>query len=351
MFIKFFLSIITAFLSAFSTTPFVRRFFISHSWIEDPAIKQQKTHNATASTSIPRGGGLSIFIAIILTSLIFLPLDKHLIGIILAALITVIVGVWDDIKDVNPRFRLVTNLLAALIVVGSGIGIAYISNPFGGVVDLSFLQININFFGSHSLWLLSDILAIVWIIWCMNITGWAGGVEGQLPGFVAISATFIGILGFRYASDSGQWPLIILAGSIAGAYLGFLPYNLFPQSIMVGYSGKSLAGLLLAILAILSGAKLATLIFLLGIPMLDAIFVLCRRLFSRKSLLKSDGQHLHHLLLKSGWSKTSIAIFYWLISLILGVLSLYLNSQQKFYFFIGLTILFTGFILKISRRI
>ncbi len=351
MFNKFFISIILSCFSAFILTPFVRRYFVTHSWVEDPLKKQQKTHNATALTAVPRGGGLPIFFAIIITSLVFLPIDKHLIGIILAACLTVAVGVWDDIKDISPRVRLFTNLVAALIVVASGIGIAFISNPFGGVIDLSVFQLNFSFFGAHSLWIIADLLAIVWIVWCMNITGWAGGVEGQLPGFVAISATFIGILGLRYASDSGQWPLIILAGCIAGAYLGFLPYNLFPQSIMIGYSGKSLAGLLLAVLAILSGAKLATLILLLGIPMLDAVFVLFRRLLSGRSILKSDGQHLHHLLLKSGWSKTNIAVFYWLISLILGVCSLYLNSQQKFYFFLGLIILFTGFVLKISRRI
>ena len=341
MFVNFFISIVISWLVAFILTPIVRRYFVIHSWVENPVYKQQKTHNATASTTIPRGGGLPILSAIILTSLLFIPLDKHLLGIILAASLT----------DISPRFRLVTNLIAALIVVASGIGIAYISNPFGGIIDLSAFQINFSFFGSHSIWLVSDLLAVLWIIWCMNITGWAGGVEGQLPGFVAISATFIGILGLRYVSDSGQWPLIILAGSIAGAYLGFLPYNLFPQSIMIGYSGKSLAGLLLAVLAILSGAKLATLILLLGIPMLDAIFVLFRRLISGRSLLKSDGQHLHHLLLKSGWSKMNIAVFYWVISLILGICSLYLTSQQKLYFFIGLIILFTGFVLKISRRI
>ena len=351
MFIKFIVSIGISFLTAFIITPFVRRFFISKSWVEDPIKKQLKTQNATAQSTVPRGGGISIFIAIILTTIIFIPMDKHLIGIIIAALLTIIIGVWDDIKDISPRLRLVTNLLSALIVVASGVGIAFISNPFGGIIDLSVYQFNFNFIGPHSIWIISDLLAIFWIIWCMNIIGWAGGVEGQLPGFVAISATFIGILGLRFSSDMAQWPVIILAGSIAGAYLGFLPYNLFPQSIMIGYSGKSLAGFLLAVLAILSGAKLATLILLLGIPMLDAVFVLLRRFLSGRSLIKSDGQHFHHLLLKYGWSKMNIAVFYWLISLFLGIISLYLNSQQKFYFFLGVAILFASFTLKISRRI
>ena len=63
----------------------------------------------------------------------------------------------------------------------------------------------------------------------MNIVGWSSGVDGQLPGFVAISAIFIGLLGLRYSTDTTQWPVIVLSLSVAGAYLGFLPFNFFPQ--------------------------------------------------------------------------------------------------------------------------
>jgi UDP-GlcNAc:undecaprenyl-phosphate/decaprenyl-phosphate GlcNAc-1-phosphate transferase len=347
MIIKFFISIIISALISYFFTPLVRNFFIARSWVENPETKQKKTHNATAVSTLPRGGGLPVYFAILITSLIFLPPNRYLIGILLASLLTLIIGVWDDIKDISPKLRLFTNILSAFIVVGSGIGIAYISNPFGGIIDLSIIRINFSFFGPHSLWLISDLLAIFWIVWCMNITGWAAGVEGQLPGFVAISAIFIGILGLRFSGDTTQWPVIILAGAVAGSYLGFLPFNFFPQSIMPGYSGKSLAGFFLALLSILSGAKLATLLLLLGVPMIDAVFVIIRRLIHHKSLLKPDGQHLHHRLLKIGWSRSQIAVFYWLISLSLGFLSLFLNSQQKMYAFIGLFILFFGFLIQI----
>ena len=351
MLLKFLFSILVSILVSFLVTPLVRNFFIKHHWVEDPAEKDKKTHTATAIKSVPRGGGLPIFIAILTASLLFLPLDKHLLGILLAALITLSVGLWDDIQDISPRIRLFTNIIAGLIVVISGIGIAYLSNPFGGVIDLSFIKINFTFLGPHSIWLLSDILAVFWITWCMNITGWAAGVEGQLPGFVSISAIFIGLLGLRYSQDITQWPVIILSGAVAGAYLGFLPFNFFPQSIMPGYSGKSLAGFFLAVLSILSGAKLATLIFLLGVPMVDAVFVLLRRLIRHQSLLLSDGKHLHHQLLKLGWSRPQISIFYWSISFVLGIVALYLNSQQKLYFFVAVAVLLSGFILQISRRI
>ena len=350
MLINFLFCILLSATISFFITPLVRNYYIKHRWVEDPIERKRKSSNVTALTAVPRGGGLPIFISLFVVALLLIPLDKHLIGILVAAFITLIIGVWDDIKDISPKIRLFTNLLAALVVVGFGIGIAYISNPFGGILDFSTYQINFNLFGPHSIWVISDILAIIWIIWCMNITGWSAGVEGQLPGFVAISAFFIGLLGFRYYQDPSQWPVIILSGIVSGAYLGFLPFNFYPQTIMPGYSGKSLAGLLLAILSILSGAKLATLILLLGVPMIDAGFVLLRRLLNHRSLIKSDGQHLHHLLLKIGWSRSRISIFYWLISLFLGTLSLFLNSQQKLYIFIGLFLFFLVFVMVISRR-
>ena len=185
----------------------------------------------------------------------------------------------------------------------------------------------------------------------MNIVGWSAGVDGQLPGFVAISAIYIGLIGLRFSQDSTQWPVIILAGAVAGSYLGFLPFNLFPAKIMPGYSGKSLAGFFLSLLAILSGAKLATVILLLGIPIIDAVFVILKRLLHRRSPLKGGPDHLHHYLLKIGWTRNQIAIFYWSISFILGFISLFLNSSQKFYVFIGLIIVFIGISLKVYRRI
>ena len=133
---NFLIAILFSCLLSLIFTPFIRNFFIKKKWVENPTEKNKKTHNATAVSTVPRGGGLPIFLSILITSLFLLPLDKHLIGILIAAFITLVIGVWDYIKDISPIFRLFTNILIALIVVGSGIGIAYLSNPFsGGVID------------------------------------------------------------------------------------------------------------------------------------------------------------------------------------------------------------------------
>lgn len=338
MIIQFLISLFIALFISLITTPLVRNFFIKKNFVEHPRDKEKKSHNATALTAVPRGGGIPVYLAIVVTILFLLPDNKYLIGIIIACTLNLIIGVWDDLKDISPHLRLVTNILAALIIVGSGIGITFISNPFGGIINLSY-------------GLMPYLLAIIWITWCTNIVGWATGVDGQLPGFTAIAAIILGILGIRFSNDLGQLPLIILSGALAGAYLGFLPFNVFPQSIMPGYSGKSLAGMLLGVLSILSGAKLATLILLLGIPMIDAIFVIIRRLLNHRSIFRPDNKHLHHQLLKSGYSRPQIAMFYWGITLLLGSISLFLNSTQKFYTFIGIFILIFFFSWKLSRRI
>lgn len=347
-----FLAFFTSFLIVLITTPLVIKLFYRFNWVEDRVKKAKLDKNYTATASVPRGAGIALFLGILITCYIFLPFDKHLLGIFLAALFTLIIGVWDDISDISPIFRLFSNVISALIVVASGIGIAYLSNPFGGVFDFSFLQYTFTLFGStHSIWILSDLLAIVWITWCLNIVGWSSGVDGQLPGFVSISAFFISLLALKFSSDTTQWPVVILGMAVSGAYLGFLPYNFFPQKIMPGYSGKSLAGFFLAVLSILSGAKLATLFFLIGIPMLDAVFVIFDRLRHHQSPFSPTANHLHHILLSLGWGRRKIAIFYWSLSLIMGIISLYLNSQQKFYFFLGLVFVFFGITLKYFKRI
>lgn len=116
----FLIAILTSFVISLIITPVVRNFFIKRNWVEDPVKKNKKTHNATAISSVPRGGGIPIFISVLISALIMIPLDKHLIGILLAALVALIIGLWDDLKDISPLLRLFSNIFIALIIVASG---------------------------------------------------------------------------------------------------------------------------------------------------------------------------------------------------------------------------------------
>lgn len=119
---------------------------------------------------------------------------------------------------------------------------------------------------------------------------------------------------------------------------------------MPGYGGSTLAGYLLAVLAILSTTKVGTLIVVLGIPLVDTGYTILRRILSGKSPVWGDRGHLHHRLLDLGWGKRRVATFYWLISALLGVLALNLNTSNKLYTMVGIAILLGGLILWLTYR-
>lgn len=307
----------------------------------------KKTHPAhTHEGIVPRAGGLPVFLAIFISALTFLPLDQHLRGILAGGVLLTIIGLLDDKFDLSPYWRLIGCFLAAGLAVGSGIGISFINNPLGGILKLDQPRIVFELWGEErEIWLIADILALVWLVWMMNIVNWVKGFDGQLPGIVTIAALVVGLLSLKFSADITQWPVAVLAAITAGAYLGFLPFNFYPQKIMPGYSGGSLAGFLLGVLAILSTTKLGTTMVVLGIPIIDAIYTIIRRIVAGKSPVWGDKGHLHHRLLAIGWSKRKTAFFYWGSTAILGVLALGLNSQQKFYTMITLAVLFGGLLL------
>ncbi|MBT4123806.1 MAG: undecaprenyl/decaprenyl-phosphate alpha-N-acetylglucosaminyl 1-phosphate transferase [Candidatus Pacebacteria bacterium] len=336
--------------SAFVSTilaPLVIRFYTRKKWLDDPGKTPhiKKTHKKP----VPRGGGLVVFLGILVGSLLFLNLDQYLLYILLGATILTIVGILDDIFDIHPFIRLITGLIASILVIQTGIEIGYVSNPFGiGVLslpDISFL----NSLDSNiitSVFSLSGLATLLFIMWNMNILNWAKGVDGQLPGFVSVSAIFIGLLSFRFIDDPTTFNTSYLSFIVAGSYFGLLLWNWYPQKMMPGYGAGSLAGYFLSILAILSGAKLATTLMVLALPTADGIFTISRRILAGKSPFWGDRGHFHHKLMDVfGWGKRRIAIFYWLVSLFLGTLSLFLNTTGKIITFL-LTVSFVfGFLI------
>lgn len=335
---------------AFLVTPLVIKFADKMGIVDDP--KRNKQPKVIHTYPTPRGGGIPIFIALLTASLIFLPIDKHAIGIFVGAGILVIMGTLDDRYNLNPYLRLVLGFLAAAAPIVAGIGISFISNPLGGIINLSQPQITFSLFGAvHSIWIVSDIFALVWIVFLMNMVNMgAKGVDGQLSGVTVIAALTIAFLSLRYSADITQWPVIILAAITAGAYLGFLPWHIFPQKIMPGYGGSTLAGYLLAVLSILSTAKVGILIVVLGIPLIDTAYTIIRRLINKKSPVWGDRGHLHHRLLDAGLTKRQVAFFYWGVTAILGFLALNLNTTSKLYTMVGVALGLGGLISWLTSR-
>src|SRR3989344_5607034 len=192
----FFLPAFFSFFLTLILLPLSIRLAKKYNLLDNPKLRPHPAH--IQDRIVPRAGGLAPFFAILLASLLFLPLDKHLIGIFAALFILLIAGLLDDkMKSFSPYLRLGIQFLAALIVVASGVGINFVTDPLGGIIHLDSIVWQINFLGSHNIVVLADLLALFWIVWVMNMLNWAKGVDGQLPGIVSVSALIIGLLSYK----------------------------------------------------------------------------------------------------------------------------------------------------------
>lgn len=338
---------ITSFILTTIITPISITIFKKMKLLDDP--KRHKHPGIIHTKPIPRGGGIPLFVGLLIASIVFLPMTKIVIAILIAAFVALIIGILDDKYDISPYIRFSINILCAAFVVFMGVNIPFITNPFGGI--LYFNNFEIPFLQNIPVTFLSDLIAVLWIVWVMNMLNWSKGVDGQMPGIVAISAIVIGILSLRFSPlDQTSTITATLSFIIAGASLGFLIFNFYPAKIFPGY-GATAIYLLLAVTSILSSAKLATAILVMGVPMTDGIFTIIRRLLTGKSPFWHDKKHLHHLLLSLGMGQKRIALFYWIISAILGTLALILEAKAKLFAIIMLLILLGGTLLFLHRAL
>ncbi len=339
----FFLPFLTALAGTALATPIAIFFLKKLGIVDDP--KLHKHPAMIHKKAVPRGGGIPLFIGILIAGLFFLPITKITISLFTASFLALFIGVIDDklnskSRDVSPYFRFLINIATAIIIVGSGVSIHFITNPFGGgILHLDAMRLPILNF------LLSDVLSVLWLIWVMNMINWSKGVDGQMPGIVAISAIVIGILSLKL-NPTGQGHSIDaqLSFIIAGASMGFLLYNFYPAKIFPGYGATSIY-LLLGVVSILSSAKLATAVLVMGVPLVDFVFTIIRRIADKKSPFHGDDKHLHHNLLKLGYTQRQVALFYWCLSAILGLISLTLDAKSKVFALIMLTVVTGGILL------
>lgn len=338
------------FLLAFLITTFVTPACISilkkFNILDDPRLRNHP--GIIHKKPVPRGGGIPLLIGIIISGILLLPPSPITIVIFLASILALVIGTIDDIynanaRDLHPYIRFLFNIISAIIVVSAGISIDFITNPLGGIIHFDTMKLPLLLpFISLSV---AHLITVVWIVWVMNMLNWSKGVDGQMPGIVAISAFIIGLLSLRYYPTD---PSVIIAAKlsfiIAGSAVGFLLFNFYPARIFPGYGATSVY-LLLAVVSILSGAKLATALLVMGVPVIDGIFTIIRRLLSGRSPFLNDNKHLHHLLLKLGFGQRRIAISYWVFSGFLGGLALILDSRSKIFAFLMLIVVVTGSLL------
>ena len=272
----------------------------------------------------PLLGGIGIFLSYFL--LLFIFSDRflsgelnifHLLGFFAGALILIIGGALDDRYNLRPAKQIIFPLLTILAVVLGGIEIIRLSNPFGGVIDL-----NKYFF-------LSPLLISFWLLGMMYTTKLLDGVDGLVTGVGAIGSFIIFL--FTLTTSYYQPDIAFAALLFAGTVCGFLIFNWHPAKIFLGEGGSLLIGYVLGVLAIISGAKIAMALLIMGIPILDVFWTILRRLIKGKNPFKfSDKHHLHHRLLDLGLSQRQTVLVFYTLSFVFGFSGLFLQSRGKF---------------------
>ncbi len=299
---------------------------------------------------IPYYGGILIFLAFSICVLLFVDLSKEVVGLLLGSTVIMLIGILDDYKRLSPILRIFMQVFAGGILVWAGVGILSISNPFGGAIDLNVLHV-------YGIPLLGALFTIFWVVLITNTMNFLDGVGGLSSGVSFIAALTIFFLSVRpdiHADLASQQIVASIALILAFCALAFLVFDFPPAKILMGDSGSTFLGFVLATLAIFSGGKVATAFLVLGVPILDASWVIFRRIFEGKKPWQGDLKHLHHRLLYLGLKEQTVLFVIYALSLLFGVSAIIcINTKQKFFVIIGLAVLMlllVAGILSASRK-
>lgn len=272
---------------------------------------------------IPLWGGLGIGLALLLILLVRTPLNLQLSGFAVSLLILMIGGALDDRYDLPPVAQFLFPLAACAVAVLTGTNIVHITNWQGGA------PIELGWWGSA--------LAFAWLLTVTYAMKFMDGLDGLVTGQTVIGSCLIGLLALT--TTYFQPEVALLAAIVAGAFLGFLPINFQPAKQFLGESGATMAGFTLGFLSILGGAKLATGLMALGLPLMDAALVVAGRIIRGAPPWKGDNTHLHFKLIRAGLSQRQAVLLIWSVSAAVGLAALTLQSIGKALLVLGLLVL------------
>ncbi|HLB11328.1 MAG TPA: MraY family glycosyltransferase [Dehalococcoidia bacterium] len=331
--------LVAAFLS-FATVPLFRWLALRHGFADRARPRQEGPLK-------PRLGGLALYLAFTLAILATLPLVegrtveelKKIISLLLGGTAVVAMGAWDDRRELGAWLQMGVQVAAACLALLGGIIIDAIANPLAAGPSESLLWLPIY---------ASIPFTIVWLVGAMNAMNFIDGLDGLAGGITTIAASIL----FLRSLDTGQFTIAILPLALAGAALGFLPYNLYPSRVTLGTCGALFCGYTLASLSVIGGTKAATMLLVLAIPILDAAWIILRRLSERRSPFLGDRIHIHYRLKDAGLSEGRIVLLLWALSGVLGTLAIALPSPLiKLYALGGLVIIVGGSLAVLAGRV
>ena len=322
----FFFAFALAFFLSFLLTFFVSRFAVKRNIVDAPDSERRFHDQPT-----PTLGGLAIYISFFIATVSVgfwlgnllngnIPI-KILTSIFAGGFILMVGGYLDDKYRLPPRYSVIFPVLASLVIVSSGISAVSVHNPLTGkVVYLDDVLI-------YGMPILSGLIVFSWTMLMTYTTKLLDGMDGLVTGITAIGALVLFALSL--SSQVMQEQTAFLAITFCGSLLGFLILNSYPAKIFLGEGGSTFAGFMLAVLAIVSGGKIATAVLVMGIPLLDAIWVVLQRIFNRQSPFSGDRKHLHFRLTEIGFSPSQAVLFLYAITGLFGASALFLQSMGK----------------------
>ncbi len=269
---------------------------------------------------LSRLGGVAIIASFLIIVLLhpYLVLSKAILGLIAGSILIIFFGLWDDLKAQDWKIQLAFQVILALLMIIFGIRILSLNIPFGETL-----------FFTEQVWFLPSVfLSLFWFLLVMNALNWLDGLDGLASGVSILSLLTIALLALK--PEVNQPPVAILALIGAGATLGFLLFNFHPARILLGTTGSLFLGFLIALLAIISGTKIATALMVLSLPIADALWVILDRLRHKRSLFQADQSHLHYRLHDLGWSERRISWFFYGVTSIIALLALSTTLLSKF---------------------
>ncbi|MDO8685064.1 MAG: MraY family glycosyltransferase [Clostridiales bacterium] len=322
MIYEYIISFFLAFVTAFCATPIARRLAFKVGAVDIPKDARRMHDRPTAllgGLAIVSGFLLSVLFNII-TSANIITADKKLAGLLAGIVVILVMGVLDDIHTMNAKLKLAFQIVAAILVVLiSDTRILSITNPFSA---LGYSELPL---------IISYPLTIIWIIAITNAINLIDGLDGLAAGVASISSLslfFVSLLSFNIDIYTS-----LLTAALAGASLGFLPFNYNPAKIFMGEPGTAFLGFTLGVISIQGVLKsyaaisIAIPILILGLPLFDTVFAIIRRVARGKSIFEADRGHLHHRLIDMGFSHRQSVVAMYVASAILGLCAVVLADR------------------------
>ena len=312
------LTFLLGFLATFFATPVVKNIAARVKAVDIP--NDRKVH----ILPVPRLGGLAIYFGFLAAMVCALVLAgaggmklnlNFLIGILLGGTVLMLVGMRDDVRNLRPTTKLVSQIAATLFVIFFGVEISFVSNPFNGIWAIGVFSIP---------------LTLLWVVGITNAINLIDGLDGLAAGVTAISCLAL----FFVALRTHQPGAAILMLALGGATLGFLRYNFFPASIFLGDSGSMFLGFILATSSIIGVLKttlvvaLVVPVLILGVPIFDTLFAIGRRIRAGRHPFEADNKHIHHMLLRAGFNKREAVLAIYIACFLLSFIALVMALQK-----------------------